>query len=72
MRKPLSDNELELNHVRLRQATVERDFTDFTDDTAERSTTMRLDFQFSGFQLSAFPISAFVLLLLSFRRLLQK
>jgi hypothetical protein len=45
---------------------------DFTDDAAERSTTMRLGFQFSGFQLSAFQISAFVFPLLSSRLLPQK
>ena len=37
MRKPLSDNDLTT------------DYTDFTDDPAERSTTMRLDFPLSVF-----------------------
>jgi hypothetical protein len=52
--KSLSDNALEVNHVRLRQGYGGQGFQDFTDDVAEPLTTMRLDFQVSAFQLSAF------------------
>jgi hypothetical protein len=53
---------------------------DFTDDAAEGSTTMRLDFQLAGFLLSVFSGSTarlsapktFAFPLLSFRRLPQK